>query len=230
MNTWLNSTNGSPYDNQLYNDTGHYIDSVYVYNNAPSSSSELPSVRVANGATLPSVNGQSAGLSVITPDPLYVLGDYNASGQSLNNGTNVMDTAPAALIGDAITVLSSKWSDSYSLTHESATSPSGRTATPTTINAATFEGIVPSNGNHYSGGVENFLRLLENWSGIKLTYNGSIVVMFPSQYATNNWSYGSYYTAPVRDWSFDLNFMTQSGLPPLTPEVTAFVRQGWTVR
>ena len=46
------------------------------------------------------------GLTVVTPDPLYVLGNYNANGSSLNNGTNVANTAPAALIGDAITVLS----------------------------------------------------------------------------------------------------------------------------
>ena len=130
-------------------------------------------MRVANGATLP-----SSGLTVVTPDPLYVLGNYNANGPSLNNGANVANTAPAALIGDAITVLTS-WSDSYSLANKTATNPNGRAATATTVNAATFEGIVPSTGNNYSGGVENFLRLLQNWSGKTLTYNGSIVVMFP---------------------------------------------------
>lgn len=222
LNAWLNNTNGSVFNDEMNRDSGHYIDSVYVYNNSPDTSTSLASVRVANGATLPSVNGVSDGLTVVTPDPLYVLGNYNASGQSLNNHTNVVDTAPAALIGDAITVLSSNWKDNVTTTLPAAA--------PTTVNAATFEGIVPSNGNNYSGGVENFLRLLENWGGVTLTYNGSIVVMFPSQYATNNWSYGTYYKAPKRDWSFDLNFTRQSGLPPLTPEVCAFVRQSWTVK
>lgn len=224
LNSWLNSTNGSTFNDQMNYDTGHNIDSVYVYNGAPASSTTLPSVRVANGATLP-----SSGLTVVTPDPLYVLGNYNANGPSLNNGANVANTAPAALIGDAITVLSPSWSDSYSLANKTATNPNGRAATATTVNAATFEGIVPSTGNNYSGGVENFLRLLENWSGKTLTYNGSIVVMFPSQYATNNWVYGGYYTAPNRAWAFDVNFMSQGGLPPLTPQIRTLVRQSWTV-
>lgn len=224
LNTWLSTASGgSAYNNQMDLHSGHHINSVYVYNNNPSSGSTLPAVRVDDGATLP-----TDGLTVVTPDPLYVLGNYNASGSSLNNGTNVENTAPAALIGDAITILSGNWSDS---TYTSSTPLSSRTPSATTVNAATFEGIVPSNGANYSGGVENFLRLLENWSktspSIPLTYNGSIVVMFASQYATNNWSYGNYYTAATRNWAFDLNFMNQKGLPPLTPQVYALVRQSW---
>ena len=120
-----------------------------------------------------------------------MLGNYNASGTSLNNGTNVANTAPAALFGDSITVLSTAWSDSYT----SSTALSSRTPAATTINAATFEGIVQSVGANYSGGVENFIRLLENWSGsTTLTYNGSIVVMFPSQYATNKWQVTAFIT------------------------------------
>ena len=89
-----------------------------------------------------------------------------------------------------------------------------------------FEGIVESNPNisgNYSGGVENFLRLLENWGGT-LTYNGSIVVMFPSIYATNYWQpTGNYYNAPTRHWAFDNNFTNLAGLPPLTPLVVNFI-------
>jgi hypothetical protein len=222
LNTWLNNAHGGlAYNNQMNLHSGHHINSVYVYNNNPVTSSSLPAVRVSDGAVLP-----TDGLTVVTPDPLYVLGNYNASGSSLNNGTNVLNTAPAALIGDAITVLSTNWSDS---SYTSGTSTASRPPASTTINAAAFEGIVPSNGANYSGGVENFLRLLENWnSNITLTYNGSIVVMFPSQYATNKWS-GSYYGVPHRSWAFDLNFLSQKGLPPLTPEVYAILRQNWAV-
>ncbi len=220
LNTWLgNSSGGLGFNNKMNLDNQHHINSVYIYNNNPVTGSTLPAVRVSNGSVLP-----SDGLTVVTPDPLYVLGNYNASGQSLNNGTNVANTAPASLIGDAITVLSGNWSDSYN----SSTPLASRKPTTTTVNAAAFEGIVQSANGNYSGGVENFLRLLENWNTtVPLTYNGSIVVMFPSKYATNNWSYGSYYTAAVRNWAFDLNFMTQKGIPPLTPEVQAIVRQSW---
>jgi hypothetical protein len=211
LNIWLGGA-GYAFNTQAYNDAGHYIDSVYVYNNAPSSSSSLPSVRMADGAVLP-----AQGLTVVTPDPLYVLGNYNASGQSLNNGTNVVNTVPAALMGDSITALSTSWSDGYT----SSTALTSRTPAATTINAAMIAGIVPTYGATYSGGVENFIRLLEDWSGsIPLTYNGSIVVMFSSQYATNKWQQsGVYYNPPKRNWSFDLNFTDRGKQPPLTPLV-----------
>jgi hypothetical protein len=189
-------------------------------------SSQLPAVRLVNGQQLP-----PSGLTVATPQPLYVKGNYNITtngstfASTLGSTTNGM-TVPAALMGDAVTILSSNWSDSYN----SGTSLSSRSPVNTTINAATLEGIVPSvtvNGTqYYSGGVENFLRLLEDWSGSTLTYNGSIVVMFPSQYATNYWN-GNYYSVPTRQWGFDTTFSQAGKLPPLTPQAKKIVRESW---
>ncbi|HUA37945.1 MAG TPA: hypothetical protein VMA35_06040 [Candidatus Sulfopaludibacter sp.] len=227
FNTWLTGK-GATYNNENNSGStskGHNINSVYVYNSVPLSSTQLPAVRMANGGTLP-----SQGLTVATPDPIYVLGNYNANGVSLNNGTNVVNAVPAGLMGDAITILSTSWSDSYT----SSTSLSSRNAGNTTVNAATLEGIVQSttvNGNkQYSGGVENFMRLLENWSGDTLTYNGSIIVLFNSVYATNFWNLpGTYYNPPTRAWGFDVNFETQGGLPPIFPSAKAMIRQQWSV-
>jgi len=84
---------------------------------------------------------------------------------------------------------------------------------------------------HYSGGLENFPRFLEAWSGITFTYNGSMVVMFPSRYAKSFWqdpSSSNYYLAPTRKWAFDLNFLSNDKLPPVTPKVLKLVRQEWT--
>jgi hypothetical protein len=179
-------------------------------------------VRVANGSVLP-----TQGLTVVTPDPLYVLGNYNATGAALGT-TNTASTSPAGLLGDAITVLSTSWSDSYTKN----TSLNSRNAGATTVNAATLEGIVVSTNfggqKYYSGGVENFLRLLEDWGGDTLTYNGSIVVLFASQYATNYWqSPGIYYQVPTRKWGFDLNFTQQNKLPPVFPSWKDLIRQRW---
>ena len=82
---------------------------------------------------------------------------------------------------------------------------------------------------HYSGGIENFLRLEENWSqSYILTYNGSLVVMFPSIYATNFWQVpGNYYGVPTRHWGFDVNFTDPNKLPPLTPKFYRIVRASW---
>ena len=231
LNTWLtnSSTNGGLQYDQLNNagfaSKGHQINSIYVGSDVGLDLTTLPAVRLTAGACLP-----PAGLTVATPLPIYVKGDYNTTtngskfSKTLGDTTN---TYPASLLGDAITVLSANWSDAY----RTNTALTARTPADLCVNAATLEGIVASDGSHYSGGVENFLRLLENWSGRTLTYNGSIVVMFPSQYATGFWqTTGIYYNAPTRKWGFDVNFTAQSGLPPLTPQVKATIRGNYATK
>lgn len=241
---WITNTapnGGSGWNLDLAMDTGWGIDSIFIYNDAPFSENLLPSVSVINGGLLPSstcicygTNVFTRGLTVATPQPLYVIGNYNVqtNGGPIATGLgNTVNTYPAAFMADAITILSTNW-----LKNWGKTSYSSRTPANTTVNAACLEGIVPSTGgqnNHgygyYSGGIENFLRLLENWSGYTLTYNGSIMVMFPSQYATNVWQQpGAYYGVPNRQWGFDTNFLIQSDLPPLTPNFRTVIRNSWS--
>jgi len=116
-------------------------------------------------------------------------------------------------MGDAIVVLSANWNDSV-------TNLAPNASANTTVNAAFLGGIVPTTGASYSGGVENFPRFLETWGGSRnFWYNGSMVALFPSRVATAPWDNGvSYYSPPVRRWTFDRNFTTEAGLPPNTPE------------
>jgi hypothetical protein len=196
---------------------------IYVDDKRAAGSLTEPGVRLVNGATLP-----SKGLTVVTPVPLYVQGDYNTTDESGNRstGNSTTYTKPAALIGDAVTVLSGSWNDANS------TAPlSSRTAADTTVNAAFLAGVVETTSGSYSGGVENFPRFLENWSGRNLTYNGSMVVMFPSQIATGRWggtgdSHGIY-NPPTRRWAFDTNFRDVTKLPPGTPMARKIVRSLW---
>ena len=88
-------------------------------------------------------------------------------------------------------------------------------------------GIVPSYGTYFSGGVENFFRLLESWSSRTLTFNGSIVALFPSQSAMAPW--GTTYAAPQRLFLFDPNFKNNSKLPPGTPMVCTVIRSTWNI-
>jgi hypothetical protein len=179
-------------------------------------------VRLVDGQFLP-----TNGLTVATQDPLYVQGNYNVANSALGT-TNTSLSAPAALLADSINVLSGSWQDS-----NSTKSLSSRNATDTTVNAAFLAGIVPSGGGYYSGGVENFPRFLENWSGHTFYYNGSMVVMFPSQIATAPWkgtgSTWNIYNAPTRNWHFDLNFTNPTRLPPGTPAVRVAIRGAWAV-
>ena len=226
FNKWLTNSGGQGIvaNSDIVNDLGHGIGSIYVYNSVPLTSTTLPAVRLAGGSNLPAAY---PGLTVSTPQPVYIWKDYNVQrkGASRTVGqNNTTNTYPAAVLADAITILSDNWNDTLSTVLP--------VPTATTINAAMFEGIVESDPNisgNYSGGVENFLRMLENWStSIPLTYNGSIVVMFPSIYATNYYQVGgNYYNAPQRNWAFDNNYTNLAGLPPCTPKAKALVRGNW---
>ncbi len=162
-------------------------------------------VRITNGHNVP-----TAGLSVVTPNPLYVQGNYNSD-----------NDYPCALFADAINILSSSWSDA-----NSAKAISSRVASSTTVNAAFYSGIVPTVTGKYSGGVENFPRFLEDWSNKTLTYCGSMVVMFNSQIATGAWPNASY-NPPTRAWSFDTQFLSPSTVPPGCPSIIVLTRMTW---
>ena len=233
LNTWLtnNSANGGEQYEQI-NTTGstdknHGINSIYVYNSVSDDSSTLPAVRMTDGAQLP-----ADGLTVATPMPIYVKGDYNITTDGVHYSKTLGDTTntvPASLLGDAITVLSSNWNDSYNAS-TSLSSRSVRPPPPPSTPPLWKASCLPTARN-YSGGVENFLRLLENWSGHTIAYNGSIVVMFPSQYATSPWqTTGVYYNAPTRNWGFDPNFTDEDRLPPLKLGVKATIRGDYVTK
>jgi hypothetical protein len=201
---------------------------IYVDDQRGMGSSEESGVVVKNGALLPPY-----GLTVATPEPVYVAGNYNvqdtSTGPPLLGSADTTHTKPASLIGDAITVLSGAW-DLTDSTYGSR-SFANRVATATSVNAAFLAGIVETTTGYYSGGVENFPRFLEDWNGRTFTYNGSMVVMYPSQYATQKWlgtgSTIGIYNPPVRSWAFDRNFKDPAKLPPGTPCVRAVIRGAW---
>ena len=151
----------------------------------------------------------------------------------MNSGSNLAaanyasgyTVQPAAVIADAVTVVSSNWTSGN---YNSVSSLNSRAPVNTTINSALISGIVPSDGHAYSGGVENYIRLLENWSGKRLTYYGSIINMYESQQATAPWqNTGAYYNAPARNWYFDTNFLDPRKLPPGTPITRSLKRGQW---
>jgi hypothetical protein len=190
---------------------------LYVADLRTQSGSTVSGVRLINGQTLPSV-----GLTVATLNPLYTKGHYNSP--SGTGTTNTSSTAPASLICDAITVLSVDWDDG-----DSGDDLSERAAASTTVNAGVIAGIVPSDGSNFSGGLFNYLRLLENWSGDTLTFNGSMVALFPSQIATAPWGSSDVYNGPTRKLARDWNFTNPAKLPPGTPELKSLIRSQWVM-
>jgi len=198
---------------------GHDVRILYIADQRSQVNKKF-AVRVTKGQTLP-----SGGLTIATMNPLYVKGHFNAP-DTTPGLTNTSGTQPASLVGDAITILSMNWQD-----NQSNSGISARNAANTTINAALISGIVQTTNGVYSGGVENCFRLLEDWTGNTLTYNGSTVVLFDSQIATAPWD-GSgvvVYKRPTRAYSFDSNFKIQTALPPGTPYLRTVTRTGWSM-
>ncbi len=182
-------------------------------------------VRVRDGSTLSStVSGAPAvkGVTVVTDQAAFVQGDYNVDGSTWR---------PASFLSDSLNVLSDAWNKTG---HDQTSRPSaganngwsGRGASNTEINAAFLSGTDTTGGadgtagqnGAYNGGLENYPRFHENWSGKTLTYQGSFVSLGEPQHATGSWHYGApVYTAPNRNWSFDTRYYDPSNLPPLAP-------------
>lgn len=209
---------------------------VYVAD-VTDSSVHRTGVKIINGATLPAgtnSNAPTAGLTIVSNNAAYIVGDYNTggsppvnSGSSLtaNNYASGYTVQPAAVVADAVTVVSSAWASGN---YNTVSNLNSRTPANTTINTALISGVVASSANGYSGGVENFIRLLENWSGRRLTYYGSINNLYTSQQSTAPWqTTGNYYNAPTRNWYFDTNFKDPSKVPPGTPSIRSVKRGQW---
>lgn len=169
-------------------------------------------VRLTNGAELPH-SASVTGFTVATSDPLYIQGDYNTKNRCMG-----------MVASDALAILSNAWNDANSQTY------SKRTASDTTVNCVCMSGIVPTEGGYYSGGVENYFRFLENWSGRRYAFNGSLLCMWASRQALGKWGGGTtYYAPPNRYWAWDKALGGMNG-PPGAPPVLQLTRTTWELQ
>ncbi|MFA5038338.1 MAG: hypothetical protein WC732_01510 [Candidatus Omnitrophota bacterium] len=167
-----------------------------------------PGVELVNGSQI----DRNAGLTVVSNQPVYVKGNYNTVSEK-----------PTAIIADALNLLSNNWNDS-----NSTSSVNSRIANATTINCAFVAGVEPSSEGSYNGGLENYPRLHEKWSGTALTIKGSFVELWESHVASGAWQYGEpQYTAPNRNWSYNTSYNTLANLPPFTPMAVEARRLAW---
>ncbi|MFN2477185.1 MAG: hypothetical protein ABR526_12700, partial [Chthoniobacterales bacterium] len=86
---------------------------------------------------------------------------------------------------------------------------------------------VPTTTNSYSGGAENFVRLLEDWTGKTFTYYGSMVQLYQSQQAIGKWStnLSSTFNPATLKWYFDDKLTLFA--PPGTAVSVSYVEQRW---
>jgi hypothetical protein len=180
---------------------------LYIYDKTDNSTiapNTLNGIRVINGATTPDyrdANGNPLGFSVVSNNGLYVQGDYNTA-QITVPGVATQVNNPTALMGDAVTALSTNWS----MTNQVVTGPHPFNAVvdlanraPSlpvsdggvmTINSAILTGNTPSAGtganptDYSSGGAQNLVRMIEGWNaaGLTLELDGSLGQLFTSKY------------------------------------------------
>jgi len=205
-----------------YNDfttlLGRPVKTIWISDPRWPNSTTIYGIRLVNCQTLP-----AGGLTIATPNSIYIYGHFNAPAGSLGT-TNTAAAAPACIAADSVTLLSPAWYDG-----NGPKSLSYRNADDTTVNAAIITGIVPTSSAGYSGGVENALRTLENWSGRTITFNGALAVLYYSQRANSPWGGPDVYSPPVRKFTYDWKFSQLSGLPPGTPYARTILHSDWTV-
>lgn len=216
MNALRSFVNGDPANRQ--------ISIIYVEfqgRDSTIANRDYPALRIRNASQLPDppAVGEPGGMTITTNAAMYVRGDYNT-----------VNWKPAALIADVATFLSNSWSDANSQTYGRP-----RTFATTSVWAALLAGNsetpcdarVCGGPQQYGGGLENFPRFIENWggsaAGTAFNYTGSLVSLFVSQQSARPWGHNlngaGYYTAPVRNWSFETRFRNPMLLPPGTPRL-----------
>lgn len=227
LKTWL--VTNSMMTNKFPRNAGIYPNIMYVGDFR--TITNLHALRLTAGIVIPTnapltgTNaGRATGFTVATINPMYIWGHYNCPNQAYLGTTNTAGSFPASLICDALTVLSTNWTDS--IYGSASTALNTRTAADTTINAAIIAGAVYTTGagvGNWSGGIQNLPRLLESWTSKTLTLNTSLVNLYPSTLATNQFQNpGVYYNAPTRSINFNQNFNDPAKLPPGTPTVVTF--------
>ncbi len=166
-----------------------------------------PGIRLINGAEIK----RNEGLTIVSNDPVYIKGNFNT-----------VDKKPTAVICDAVNILSNNWNDS-----NSTNNVSGRVASQTTVNTAFISGVDPTLGGNYNGGLENYPRMHETWTGTELQIRGSFVQLWESQIAIGSWQYGNpQYKAPGRNWNYDTDFKN-GAMPPFTPWAVEINKGAW---
>ena len=224
----------------------------------------MPPGNATNNCVLNAANPTGCGgFTVAAENPVYIQGNYNsncpaAGGADCTPGNANYDLtwntppgaepthAAAAVIADAVTVLSNNWQDAgvtgalYSGSLVNPINPSGQNvpaSTPNRIAVTTYYRLAIAGGKNIAfintaqnpefaygmdGGVHNFLRFLEDWGGQasqqQLNYKGSLVSLYFATYATGPFKCCNLvYNPPNRNYIFDPLFASPTNLPPGTP-------------
>ena len=237
-----NQQNGEPFFSTTDNSEGGLV--IFATVDGPNSGLRSSyGVRIFGSADIPlpggiGVSADPTGVTVVSDQAIYVLGNFNRGAAA-----GGLPRQPASLIGDSVNVMSEAYWRSSNLALCGANccidqfcrdgqstltlGNAQRNAQTTWINAAFLGGVdtTPSGfpgAAFYNGGLENYPRFHENWSGQDLNYQGSFVSLGEPLHVNGAWcgtggAPCDIYNPPNRNWNFDAAFNNAANLPPLTP-------------
>ena len=236
-----NATNGEPFFATTDDSDGGLV--IFVTIDGPASAGiNNYGVRIFGSADIPLPGGigvvaDPTGVTVVSDQAMYVIGHYNRG-----TAAGGLPRQPAALIGDSVNVMSQRlWRGASAATgcggdcctgnlcrdgqSVDTLGSSRRSADSTWINSAFLGGVDTTVVGTYNGGLENYPRFHENWSGRALNYQGSFVSLGEPEHIAGAWcgtggsttSGCNIYNPPARNWNFDPAFNDVANLPPLTP-------------
>jgi hypothetical protein len=238
---WVNDAAGNPIILDYYRlypstkATGYTNNSPYAF--AVNGGRNLPSSMTVASDQAIYLQGD---YNTVDKKPAAIMGDTITT-LSVNcvspNQTTDPFTIPTANINCLINSWSlannsSPWTGSPIV---SATNGTMYAAQTTSVNAAFLSFTNQSRGNlgvnrnykgswlNYSGGLNNYMRFAENWSGQNFNYNGSMVSLgtpleFGGWFRSGGKS-DSYFSPPNRNFTYDNSFNAYPSLPPMTPSV-----------
>ena len=178
-------------------------------------------LKVVNGA---SGNLPPDGLNITSENPVYVVGPFNAT-----NAAFAANHAPAAIIADAVTLLSPNWADQNSFANPN--NPGARARTTTYYRFATIAGknrTFPWAGDQLRRGVLPGLRHRRRHAQLPAHARGQrpdaeLPRLDGRAFYYSRQAVGVYkcctnvYSPPTRAYNFDIEFLTPTLLPPKTP-------------
>ena len=176
-------------------------------------------LKLTNGSNIRGLG--VTGLTIVSENPVYVHGDWNA----INAFSD--PHAATAVMADAVTLLSNQWNDRVSFTSPYDTNGRARTA-QSWYRLAIIAGkgvafprpdlITPTDFGT-DGGAHNFLRYLEGGAVQgTLNYRGSIATFYYNRQGVGTYKCcTTVYSPPIRAYAFDIDFLNPALLPPNTP-------------
>ena len=175
--------------------------------------------------------------TLATDNPLYVQGDFNST-----------NTKGVALVSDAFNILSNEFINHYP-GYGSIPPNGGKVCgysqsvlfyyfrgSETTVNAAVFTGnvhdrVTDGDGAHVFPRFHEWWHVKPNFPYKTSVLNilGSFINLWTSKQANSEWcpAGGDCYSAPIRNWGWDVRFQDPNFWPPFIPSVFSVERVGF---